>query len=147
MANPTDSTVEQTLYLQELIEANKTGLALGDKVYYGDQEKIPFTPTVCVEAGDKRRELNGAPRRVMTPMISYILVYASKVGETGENRLTADRLSEQIETLIHANRTLDGRVIHSLVTAIEFGYLMRGNSLFRTSRLTVEGRQQVQLPS
>jgi hypothetical protein len=62
-------------------------------------------------------------------------------------RQQADNVAESVETLIHEDPTLGGTVIHSLVSRIESGYLMRRGSLFRASRLTVEATVQTQLPS
>lgn len=149
MSDPTDSIVVVAKYLQNWI---RTAMATGPvaplrDVYYGDQAKIPFTPVACVETGDKRRSLNGAPRRVDTPMTIYILIYHFTVGNNEVVREEADQLGEDVETLIHTDVRLDGLVIDSLVTSLEYGYARRGDSLFRTSRLTLECRQQVQLPS
>lgn len=67
-----DSLYDMGKYLQQLIEGAKGGLNISD-VYYGDQEKIPRVPTACVDTGSKQRELNGAPRRTMVDMESYVL--------------------------------------------------------------------------
>jgi len=141
-----DSLYTVAKYLENLITTAKAGLNVSD-VYYGDQEKIPRVPTVCVDTGSKRRELNGAPRRVMVDMELYVLVYTGAVASLSANREQDDLIAEAVETLIHLDATMGGLVIDSLVSDIEYGYALRNNSLFRTARLTVTARDQVQLPS
>lgn len=133
-------------WIETQLETNKAALGLQD-VFYGDQDRIPRTPAACVEPGEKRRELNGAPRRTMVTFVIYILVYHNpvKTVEAIRNDLTA--LAELIETLIHSDAQMGDNVIDSLVVQLEDGFLQRSNTLFRASRLTVEARQQVQLPS
>lgn len=144
----TTSVVDVAVYLQSLIEANQNALSIPNNgIYYGDQQRIPVTPCVCIETGDKSSQLNGAPRRVMTTMTNYILVYHSKVASVEDNRKNDDLFAEAVEDLVHADASMGGLVIDSLVTSIEYGYQMRSNTLFRASRLTVEARQQEQLPS
>lgn len=116
-------------------------------VYYGDQDRIPRSPTACIETGEKRQELNGAPRRVMIDLTCYILLYVGPIVPTRHNREEADALAEAVENELHQFPTFEGNFIDTLVTAIEYGYQVRGNSLFRAARLTVTARQQSQLPN
>lgn len=145
MADPTANGVTIALHIQSLIEAQRNALDLAD-IFYGDQEKIARTPTVCVEAGEKRAELRGAPRRADTRIVTYVLVYAGAVRSISDNRVQADQLSEDLSDVIHAQEDLDGRVITSMVTAIDYGYQYRNNTLYRVSRMTIESQQYVQLP-
>lgn len=142
----TTNTVELAEHIQSLLITNLVALSLAD-AYYGDQVRVPKTPVACVETGTKTNELNGAPRRVMVTMTVYIIVYTSAVTNQQTQRENDDRMAEAIEEVIHADSTLGGRVIDSMVTAIEFGYAQRGNAIYRSSRLTIEARQQEQLPS
>lgn len=144
----TDSYHEVAKKLIDIVKDNAVALGVNtDDVYYGDQNNIPRTPSVCIDPGDKKRDLNGAPRRVMTTMTNYIIVYHNQVASMQEVREDSDELGETIETLVHADPTLGGIAIDSLVTSIESGYLQRDRALFRASRLTVEARDQVQLPA
>lgn len=140
------SLPEYVQYGVDLVTGQKVPLRISD-VYYGDQTKIPRTPTVCVDAGGKRRELNGAPRRTLVVIEFYVFVYHYKVGSTSTNQKEADQLAEQLETLFHADAQMGGLAIDSLVTSIDSGYAERSRELFRSSRLTIEARQQEQLPS
>jgi len=133
--------------LEDIVNDNRTALNLATNgLYYGDITKIPTTPCICIESGDKDQELNGAPRRVMITGTNYILVYHSEVKSPSANREDDDQYAEQVEALVHADATLGGLVIDSLVRTIEFGYQIRSNTLYRASRLTVEARWQEMLP-
>lgn len=148
----TDNAVMCRFLVNKLnASAAKTALQIQD-VYYGDQERLPRTPAVCVEPGEKVRELNGAPRRTLITFTNYIIVYHNPVKNATVIREEDDQRAEAIERFIHADPYFaDGsgndQVIDSLVTSIESGYQMRANTLFRASRLTVEARNQEQLPT
>jgi len=146
LLQPTDSYLTLADYILDLLRSNQEELGLKG-VYYADRAKIPFTPIACVEPAEKARELNGVPRRVMTTISVAIIVYTTAITTTEINQRENDKLSEDIEELIHRSPTLDGLVIDSLVVSIESAYLARANSIYRASRLLVEARQQVQLPS
>lgn len=144
--SPTDSYMVMADYLIDLLTNNMVTLGLKE-VKYGDYAKVPGTPVAAVEGDNKSRELNGAPRRVMTVMTVTIIVYTGAVTAVERNQRDNDATIEAIETLIHTDPYLNGLVIDSLVTNIESSYLNRANTIYRASRLIVEGRQQVQLPS
>lgn len=137
--------IEMGDYLVDLLTSNKSSLGLQD-VFYGDQNNIPRTPTACMDPGDKRRELNGAPRRTLVTLTNYIIVYHNKMQSTAKVRREDDLLAEAIEAVIHQDGTMAGLVIHSMVTSIESGYLMRDRTMFRASRITVEATVQEMLP-
>jgi len=141
-----DSTLTFALNTKAIIDDAKGALGLKD-VYYADQNRIPRTPAVCVEPAEKTRELNGAPRRALTIMRVYILVYHNPITSSQVAAQETDSLTEALETVLHADAHMNGTVIDSMVKTIEYGYAQRNNSLFRTSRLLFEARSQAILPS
>jgi hypothetical protein len=60
-------------------------------------------------------------------------------------RKANDEMAEAIEERIHEKNEFDGLMISTLVDRIESGYSFKG-SLQRSSRLTVTGMMQEQLP-
>ena len=143
-----------TKHLQKKFEDAKVDLGVQD-VFYGDQNRIPRTPAICVEAGEKERELNGAPRRTLVDVTLYVLIYHGAIQSVQLNLEEVDSLAEEVESLIHQDpQFIDpndasgfpAQVIHSLVTRVEAGYQMRSNTIFRATRLTVVARVQEQLP-
>jgi hypothetical protein len=145
MVELTDSLVTVSKYIETMLSSNAVALNLED-VFYGDQQRIPRTPAACVESGEKRRALKGAPRMTLVDITTYVIVYHYKLKSVQEIREDNDLLAEAIETLVHSDCKLGGYVIDSMVTSVESGYQMKGNSLFRASRLTIEARSQVLLP-
>ena len=135
--------------LQGIAEANQAELGLAD-VWYGDQQQIPRTPTLCVVPDGKRRELQGSPRRVENTLRCYLLLYHSKIQDIQKNNEEVDQLAESLEKLVHADPTLGGLVIHSLVTDIDAGEVTRlvdtRRTMYRAARLTVEGISKTALP-
>lgn len=150
MVRDNDSLVDMADYLINLLKlpANValSGVAVED-IYYGDQTNIPRTPSACVEPGTKTRQLQGAPRRTQVDKVCHIIVYHAEVGSSSDLRKEADKTSEKIEGIIHADPYMTETVMDSMVTAIDSGYLLRRNTLYRASRLTVEARAMKQLPS
>lgn len=145
-----DSLTDLAKDVKTRIEAQQGPLGL-TAVYYGDQERIPTTPAICVEPGQKTRELNGLPRRTEVDLTIYVICYLYNLKSPEEIREGTDTLGEDIETVLHADAQLrDGSqeptVIDSMVRSVESGYQMKRNSLFRATRLTFVARSQVQLP-
>lgn len=143
--NLTDSLVQVTLWVETLLDDRKAQLGLKD-VYYGDQNKVPFTPVACVEPGRKRRVMEGAPRQGRMTMEVIILVYLLKIGDIQATRKEVDAVAELIETELHKDAQMDGLAIHSFVSELESGYAYRGSSLYRTARITFEVDSKVGLP-
>ena len=141
----TDDIVTVAKYWQSAFEQDTT-LDLQD-VFYGDQNRIPRTPALCVETGDKRRELNGAPRRTRVDMTIFFLVYHSTIADAQTNRENTDRMAFAVEDFIHQDPDLGGLIVHGMVTSIEPGFVSRGNTMYRASRITYEATSQIQLPS
>jgi hypothetical protein len=145
LASPTDSLEVFTGYLYDLVLANQVALGVVD-VFYSDQWRIPRTPTICVQASRKSRELVGAPRRVRNTLESYIIVYFSKVTDVQENARDADVMGDALEALVHANITFGGLVTNSMVILNESGYRPKPDTQFRAVRLTVQGQSTTMLP-
>lgn len=137
------STIGQ--YLFDLLDANRVDLGLKG-VWYGDQEKIPETPAVCVEMGPKNGELNGVPRRRLVVIDAYIILYHERIQDEQENQRQSELKAEQVEDLLHQDDTLGGLVIHSMVTTSEPGYVQRGGAKVKASRLTLQCTSQKTLP-
>lgn len=133
------------------LETNKVSLGLAD-VFYGDQEKLPSTPIACVEPDTKTNTLSSAQRKVQIEFQVFILLYHSAVQSPEANRRDSDQLAADIETLIHADRTLlrpdlTDRVIHCMIESVASGYVTKSNTLVRASRLTFSALSQTILPS
>jgi hypothetical protein len=146
VSDPSTFNADYTDYFQNLIQAQKTPLGLGGDVAYGDQERIPFVPFVCIEPGTVRITPNGTQRRNMVEILTHVIVYHGEVRSVQTNLREADELAEAIRVLCNSDPTCGGLSIDCYVREVEPGYQKRGNSLFRASMLTIEARQQELLP-
>jgi len=146
---PTDSLYTFTKAIQAIIAGVQEVRGIAD-IFYGDQQQIPRTPTVCVIADKKTRTLEGMPRRVLNTITCFVIIYHSKIQDIQLNSAEADQLAEAIEADIHADPIMGGLVIHSMVTDVEAGQLSRmvntSQTQFRSTRLTVEGISKTMLP-
>lgn len=141
----TDSVAVLAAYLETLLKANQVTLNVAD-VFYSDQQRIPRTPTICVDPSSKTREIIGAPRRTKNVMEVYIILYFSRVIDVQVNSRDSDAMCDAVEAIVHADPTLGNLVIHSLVTHTEAGYRIREDTQFRAARLTVQAESQSMLP-
>lgn len=130
-------------FQMQLLNANATDLGVAD-VWFTDQNKIPRTPAVCVEPNTKRRDYRGS---AISPLLdvsfeNYILVYASRITDVQQNAVDAVVLAELIEDLIDADNQMQGQMIATLVTLVEYGIANKSGMLMRSARITVTGMTQ-----
>jgi len=142
----------------DILEANRSALVTSGwiaddpvSIMYGDQDKLPVTPMICVEAGPTQRELTGVPQRVTNNHEAYIIYYHSKVQDTQVTKLEAEEGAEAITQLLDGNLSLDlasdgGIVIHGYVTTVDPGYIRKDEkTLLRSVRLTWRGKTKTML--
>lgn len=134
------------------VPATKSAL-LGQygSLFYGDQNRLPTTPVVCVEAGPTRRTLVGAPLMVMCEHECYILVYHSKVQSEETNKLESETIAEGIANELDKNPTLIGPnseagiVTNGFCTSIDPGYAVKEGTLYKAVRITWNGSAKTRL--
>jgi hypothetical protein len=143
----TDSLSVLAIWVQDLLSdpawmaANNIAL-----VMYGDQDKVPQVPLVCVEPSEKARDLVGAPRRTEQVFELFILIYFGGLQDTQLNRQQTDQIAEAVETRLHQDSKCAGLVYESHVSRVTSGVANKGGSLMRATRLTFNARSRVQLP-
>lgn len=152
MPSMTDSLDAVTQYVVDKLRANAAVLKSSSNVvvdaadiYFGDQDKMPRTPSICVDPGNRRRDLQGVSFRTDNNFTIYILVYHSKVQDNELTRKEAQQISEAVETLLHLDPQLGGLVIHSYCSLNESGYVYRQNTMYRTNRVTFEPYSKTRL--
>lgn len=120
-------------------------------VSYGDQDRIPKTPWVCIEPSEKTRELSGVPNMTTNEFEIFIIIYHNQVQDMSVTRREVDQLAYQIEKTFHQDLQLknggpDPRVIHGFINRMESGYAQKGSTLYRATRLTYFGKNKTSLP-
>lgn len=140
-----DSIEEFTAAVHTKLDDNKSYIDVQD-VYFGDQERVPRTPCLSVEPGNKSREYNGAPRRFQVTLDTFIMVYVEKIQDMAANTRLVLAIAERVEEVLHADSTLGKRVISSFVAESESGYATRDRTLLRAARLTFRATSQKMLP-
>lgn len=140
-----------------LLEAKIGDISFSDPaiagVSYGDQEKIPLVPWICVEPANKTRSWPPTPSDV-TEIVHEILIYiyhANLTDGVEQSRREVDRLGEAVEELFNIShrhlRDVNGNdmVIYGYVVNNEAGLAARGNTRFRAARLTWRGLCKLRL--
>lgn len=131
---------------QALVDLLKSNVSLNLKeVYYGDQDRIPFTPCATVEA---------SPTDIQNPQVNFylehrfnisIMVYFAQVVDQSQLKKDSDLFAEQVRDTIHQNKTLNGIIIHGNVTRMEPGVARRAGAKLRATRLTWEGLSKARI--
>jgi hypothetical protein len=118
-------------------------------VFYGDQDRLPHTPSICVEPGDASYELAGLPNMTENLLEVFILVYHNQVQDLQQTRLETDELASQIRRLLHQDLQLQvvgGPLLtHGYVRAHESGYTYKQKTLYRSARLVYVGKNKTSL--
>lgn len=149
---PGDLTVIAQLLVDKITLAKATFRVPVIDVFYGDQDRIPHTPSVCVEPNAMQRNLEGAPNMTMNEFEVFILVYHNAVQELQKARKEVDQVAYDISKLIHQDLQLKNggatpNVIHGFIRAQESGYTFKQNTLFRSARLTYYCKNKTSLPT
>ncbi len=143
-------SVETTDYLVQLVKDNPVVAGLLEwpitDVFYGDQEEIARSVTVCVDPGPTVQDIIYGSRKAEYTMSHYIMVYIKTVGSVMQNRRICDIVSQHIMDLVDANPRLGNTVIQSSVTEVRPGYVQRGQSVLRSTRLTINSKFTKILP-
>ena len=118
---------------------------------YGDQDRLPSTPAVCVEPGDKDRTLEGVPNMTLNEFTIFVMVYHNKVQDNQLTRRECDMLAYEIEAYLHEDLQLTlgdpaaPALIHGFVRSNESGYSFKNGTLYRSARLTFYGKNKTSL--
>lgn len=133
-------------YLTNLISTNATTLGIGE-VTYGDVTKVIKKVTCSVVPDNKVNEWRSIPYSIRQIFTVMVLIHHGQIIEPNVNQLKADTLAEQLEEIIHQERTFGGLVTYGLVTEVASGTDSRGGEVLRTSRLTVVAECFANLPT
>jgi hypothetical protein len=143
MAVLTKNLTDITQAVVDLLEADQSlGLK---KVWYGDQDRVPFTPCATVESGPMESQLTATGFFTTHEVTIYVMLYFAKITSQSELKKEADEWAEKVRDTIHKNKTLNGIVIHGNVTLIEPGIARRGGAKLRGTRMTVRYLSRTQI--
>jgi hypothetical protein len=143
----TDSSDVIATYIYDMLNdpTNKTNLGIVD-TWYGDQELMPHTPSVCINPGTKQREFQGASFRTLNSIETYVMVYFGKIQDVQANVHGATQMGDAIETLVHSDLKLGGNVIAVLCTQNEPGMINKAGVWMMGARLTFTSTTKTTFP-
>ncbi len=147
----TDSTLVVAQRFFEILDLQKATLGLQD-VWFGDQNALPHTPSVCVEPGVKRRDLQGVPDMTLVDIDTYFLLYHSPIISSQVSRREAVAFAEGIESYLHKNHlrlfAADGTTqltIHGFCTDLDPGIAFKNNTKYHAVQITWTSRTKTSL--
>ncbi len=108
------------------------------EVYYGDQTGIPRTPAATVELGGTDRSYNQTGLFTNLDVTLSIVVYHGLLADVQKIKKELDQFVQAVEDKLHKDNTLGGLVISGLVTSVEPGVAVVGQTQFYAHRLTWE---------
>jgi hypothetical protein len=114
-------------------------------VYYGDQMRVPLSPTLCVEPATINRIVNNTGCATENEFALNVILYDARLGDVEGIQFDLDKLAETVMDEINDLGQLDGRVIYIHATAIEYGYLIKSNRLLRADRIIVTAKTKTEL--
>jgi hypothetical protein len=120
-----------------------------DMVFYGDQDRIPGYPAICLEPDNtdySEPAQTYIGRKTNITLSFFVIVYHGEVRDPQVNRRDADVLAKRITDVVHSHLNGQGRVIYCWVSNITSGFASKAGTLVRASRLTVSAYTQDQLP-
>jgi len=123
-------------------------------VCYGDVDKIPETPWVCIEPNDKVRDWPPTPTDMteITIEVAIYIYYSDGQKTEEERRLITDQLSEVVEEYFNVNHRQmknsagDDLVIYGYCITNESAVAQKGsNPLYKAARIIWRGRSKLRL--
>jgi len=119
------------------------------RVWYGEQDKYPTTPSYCVEPVRKERNVERQLLQRVFPIYftANVIGYLSRIHEGEEIvREKVDLLGEIVETILNSDHTLGGLTEDFYVESVESGFAYKKDSKYKAVILTVRGRSREGLP-
>lgn len=141
---PTNSLDEVAQALVDVIKASAGPLGLKD-VWYGEEDLVPKTPAVSVVPDRKRRDIIETGYMARNDFEVVITLFHSRLASPTLVRRETIQLAEQLEDVIHADRTLGGLLVHSYVTELTPGFVRRGNVVMKATQLGWSGFTKTRL--
>lgn len=123
------------------------------RVWYGEQELVPDTPSCAVAPNQTLREWQGAPYRTLNEFSINVLAFTAGLQSQEEVQLEADQKAEQIAQSLNlfslppnlGGTRVNGMVVSGMVANLEYGFAVRGNKVFRAGRITWHGMSKTGL--
>lgn len=151
----TDSVLTTSRRIYDLLVTNAAALGLDAggsvNVWYGDQDSVPRTPSICVEPGTKRRVLAGVPDMTLIDIDVHLLLYHSPISEQQDARQDCIAFAEGVERFLHinhlnlANSNGDQIIIHGFVTEMDPGYVYKSGTLHHAVQMVWTGTTKTSL--
>ena len=152
VSTPTYKGAEVSKYIRRLLELHKVEFDI-KALFYGDQDQIPASPTVCVEPAQTEREWSGAPYQTDNEIDIAILVYMTGLEDNTTIQEKCDKLTDDIADFINKealSEMFDGNQLNGMLTSghcrrHEYGYRMLGDKKMRANRLIFRGYSKTKL--
>lgn len=130
--------------LRNFFTTIKDDLGIVD-VFYGDQMRIPNSPTLCVEPATTERVLSNTGLTTANTFYFNIILYDTRLGDVEEIQYTLDQLAEDVVDRLHSIGTLDELIIYGVAERMEYGYLIKSNRLMRADRIMFRAETKTEL--
>lgn len=113
--------------------------------YYGDQVKIPKTPTLCIDPAQTVRNVNSTGEASENDFSFNIILYSAGLGDVQGIQRDMDELAELIMDDLNSLGTLGDLIIFGYAVAIDFHYVVKNNRLMRANRIVWTAKTKTRL--
>lgn len=136
--------------LNDLVNAANDGndfdLSVRD-VWYNIDTSVPETPAILIEPQSITRDITNTGHMTTNTFAVSFTVLHSRMGSETDTRTECLKIAEELEEVLHADRRLDGKLIHSFVSSIDLGLATRQKVTLRAARLVWSGFNKTRLPN
>lgn len=145
-----ERTRRASVIAKALVDQYKTDMAgtntfgLND-VFYGDQVKIPKSPTLCIEPAQTVRIVNSTGCQTENDFALNVILYDSRLGDVEGIQFDLDTLAEDIMDDLNKVGTLGDLIVFGHALTIEYGYLIKSNRLMRADRIVFTAKTKTEL--
>lgn len=140
----TDKLLVVSNDLVTYLKAGQSTLGIED-VWEDITGLVPRTPSILVEPDNKIRELTNTGFQTTNTFNVNVIVIHSRMASNTVTNSECLELAEKVETYLHNNRTLAGKLIHSYVTDIQQGSVPQQKVLLRASKLSWRGLSKTRI--
>lgn len=116
-----------------------------DDIHYGDRNKIPRYPAVCIFSGGKDRELGGNTQRTENNITVFLIIYYAGADSVGADTKAVDELTDLTEEVLHRDLQMRGTVTSGYVRTIDPGFAVRSGALIKATRIRWVGYNMTSL--
>jgi len=124
---------------------NAANISSVRRVWLNLEGMVPETPAILVEPQNITRERYATGHQTLNTFTVHLTVLHSRIASETDTNQECLQIAENLEGTLHDNMTLDGLMVHSMVSSLELGVATRQKIALRAARLVWQGVSRTRL--